>query len=105
MFDQFENSMELERSSSAKILLLIFCLAATVGLLAISNGSLWIDEFGTWLITQAPSVSAWWDRLRAWPDSDSQIPLYHLYMYFWAKFFGTVANLITGEPLPLCRKI
>jgi len=60
-------------------------------ILAISPGSLWIDEFGTWLLTRADTIPDWWRRLESWPDSDSQIPLYHFYMYFWTKLVGTGA--------------
>src|SRR5262252_1761359 len=62
-----------------------------VGFLAISSGSLWIDEFGTWLLTRADSIPDWWRRFQSWPDSDPQIPLYHFYMYLWTKVVGTDA--------------
>src|SRR5215813_8015490 len=60
-------------------------------ILAISPGSLWIDEFGTWLLTRADTIPDWWRRLQSWPDSDSQIPLYHFYMFEWTKMVGTDA--------------
>jgi hypothetical protein len=73
--------------------LLISCMAICflTGWTAITGGSLWIDEFGTWLITRAENLPTWWLRLKGWPDSDSQIPLYHLFMYFWTRLFGTDA--------------
>ena len=48
-----------------------------VAIWAISSQSLWVDEFGTWLLTRADSIPDWWRRFQSWPDSDSQIPLYH----------------------------
>jgi hypothetical protein len=62
-----------------------------VAICAISSGSLWMDEFGTWFLTRANSIPEWWSRFQAWPDSDSQIPIYHFYMYIWTKLFGTDA--------------
>lgn len=73
------------------VLAIGFFASILVGFLAISSESLWIDEFGTWLLTRTDSIPDWWRRLESWPDSDSQIPLYHFYMYFWAKLAGTDA--------------
>jgi hypothetical protein len=77
--------------SSSAVLAIGFFASILVAILAISSGSLWIDEFGTWLLTRADSIPDWWRRLESWPDSDTQIPLYHFYMYFWTKFVGTDA--------------
>ena len=84
-------------------LLLIFGIIVSflTALMAITGESLWIDEFGTWLITRAVSLPAWWLQLKSWPDSDSQIPLYHLYMYAWTHLFGTDAWMMRLSNLPL----
>jgi hypothetical protein len=68
-----------------------FCASILVAIWAISSQSLWVDEFGTWLLTRADSIPDWWRRFQSWPDSDSQIPLYHFYMYGWTKLAGTDA--------------
>lgn len=68
-----------------------FLASFLVAICAISSGSLWVDEFGTWLLTRADSIPEWWTRFQTWPDSDSQIPLYHFYMYAWTQVFGTEA--------------
>jgi hypothetical protein len=68
-----------------------FFSSVLVAICAISSGSLWIDEFGTWLLTRADSIPDWWRRFQSWPDSDSQIPLYHFFMYVWTKVVGTDA--------------
>jgi hypothetical protein len=75
------------------VLAVAFFSSVLVAVCAISSGSLWIDEFGTWLLTRADSISDWWIRFRfqSRPDSDSQIPLYHFYMYGWTKLVGTGA--------------
>jgi hypothetical protein len=62
-----------------------------VAICAISSDSLWVDEFGTWLLTRAVSIPDWWRRFQSWPDSDALIPLYHFYMYLWTKLIGTDA--------------
>lgn len=79
--------MKQERSVLA-VGLFFFLLVA---IWAISPESLWTDEFGTWILTRADSLPEWWRQLQNWPDSDSQIPLYHFYMYEWTKVFGVDA--------------
>ena len=79
--------MKSERS----VLAVGFFSSLLVAVWAISSGSLWTDEFGTWAITRAGSLPEWWTRLQAWRDFDLQIPLYHLYMYGWTKAFGVNA--------------
>jgi hypothetical protein len=73
------------------VLAIAFFSSVLVAVCAISSGSLWIDEFGTWLLTRADSISDWLIRFQSGPDSDSQIPLYHFYMYGWTKLVGTGA--------------
>jgi hypothetical protein len=65
------------------------CSSVLVAICAISPGSLWIDEFGTWFLTRADSLPDWWNRFESWPDSDSLIPLYHFFTYIWIGLFGT----------------
>jgi hypothetical protein len=62
-----------------------------VAILAISSGSLWGDELGTWFLTRADSIPDWWERFLSKPDSDTQIPLYHFFMYGWTSVAGTAA--------------
>jgi hypothetical protein len=81
--------MNLE-SNRAVVAVVLFA-SILVASLAISSGSLWIDEFGTWRLTRADSIFDWWRGLESSPSSDSQIPLYHFYMYGWTKFVGTDA--------------
>jgi|ERR1700730_1169981 len=77
--------------SNSAVLTVGFFSSILVAIWAISSGSLWIDEFGTWLLTRADSIPEWWRRFQSWPDSDSQIPLYHFFMYEWTKVVGTDA--------------
>jgi hypothetical protein len=64
-------------------------LSLLAAVLAISPGSLWVDEFGTWFITRADTLSDWWRGFESSQDSDTQIPLYHFFMYAWTKLVGT----------------
>lgn len=74
--------------SSRAIGLMIAGFAVVAAAFAVSGESLWIDEFGTVRIAEALNLSAWWAQFRGWPDSDIQMPLYHLYVFFWTRFSG-----------------
>ena len=78
------------KAEGSRGILAVGCLfSLLVAICAISPGSLWVDELGTWLLTQADTASDWWKRFESWPELNSQIPLYHFYMYAWTKLFGT----------------
>jgi hypothetical protein len=81
----------MKMENSRIVLTACFVWSFIVAVCAISSGSLWIDEFGTWLLTRADSIPEWWQRFQSWPDSDSQIPLYHFLLYEWTKVVGTDA--------------
>jgi hypothetical protein len=81
----------LKLTSSRAVLTVGFLCSSIVAICAISSGSLWIDEFGTWFLTRADSIPDWWNGFRSTLDSDSQMPLYHFYMYVWAIVVGTDA--------------
>lgn len=68
-------------------------LALLVGVLAIDAQSFWIDELATWRITQAPGWKAWLSQLLHWPNSDSQLVLYHLYTRLWS-LLGPTTELV-----------
>jgi hypothetical protein len=46
-----------------------FFSSVLVAIRAISSGSPWIEEFGTWLLTRADSILDWWRPFQSWPDS------------------------------------
>lgn len=68
-----------------------------VMLVAISNESLWIDEFWTAYFAQTPSFKAFFDLLMV--PSGSQTPLHFLHFYLWeqlvprGEFLMRLANL------------
>lgn len=76
--------------------------AATLvlGVFALNDQSLWTDELGTWRLTLAASWSDWLAQLIGWPNSDAQIPFYHLYMRTWVQFFPTSEVWLRAANLP-----
>jgi hypothetical protein len=80
---------KLSTSLSARFIgVLLIAQSLLVVWAVITNQSFWVDEFGTANIANTGSISQWWDRFRRWPDSDIQMPLYHLYIFAWSKLFG-----------------
>ncbi len=75
-------------------------LALVVGLVAVSDQSLWIDELGTWRLTRADDLSAWLTQLLRWPNSDAQLPVYHGWIKLWASCFGTNEWALRASNLP-----
>ena len=71
-----------------------------LGLLALSDQSLWTDELGTWRLTVADSWKDWLVQLVNWPNSDSQIPLFHLYMRAWTQVFPSTEVWLRAANLP-----
>jgi hypothetical protein len=63
-----------------------FCL---ICLLAISRQSLWVDEAGTALKAQQPTVQEWWRTLYSINGSDLQMPLYMFWIWIFGHIFGT----------------
>ena len=74
--------------SQTAAVFVIATVAILVSGVAIDSRSFWIDEFGTWLISQQPSLATWWKEFLAYPDSDGQLPFYHFFIYGWSKLFG-----------------
>ena len=71
-----------------------------LGLLALNDQSLWTDELGTWRLTVADSWKDWLVQLITWPNSDSQIPLFHLYMRAWTQIFPSTEVWLRAANLP-----
>ena len=53
-----------------------------------SSQSLWIDEAGTALFAEPQSLTAWWDALRSWIDSERLMPLAMLATWLGAQVLG-----------------
>ena len=78
----------------------LFALAqAAVMLLAISNESLWIDEFWTAHFAQLPSIKAFIDLLMV--PSGSQTPLHFLHFFLWEQLVPRGEFLLRLANLPM----
>jgi hypothetical protein len=84
-FDRLEPSTPL---SGRLIGVLLIAQSLLVVWAVITPQSLWLDEFGTVAVAEAGTLSQWWERFRQWPNSNIQMPLYHLYVFGWTKVFG-----------------
>ncbi len=68
----------------------LWALAAlVVGLVAVSNDSLWIDEALTANEVSHASIRGVWQVLVQDKASDLQMPLYVFHLWLWVKIFGT----------------
>ena len=62
--------------------------AIVVCMLMPSDQSLWIDEAGTALFAEPPSLAAWWGALRGWIDSERLMPLAMFTTWLGAQMLG-----------------
>ena len=60
-----------------------------VACVAISGRSLWIDEACTATKAVPPTLGGWWQALSQDRSADAQMPLYMLYVWGWARLFGS----------------
>ena len=79
--------------------LVFVLLQAGLALAAISNGSLWIDEFWTAHFTTIKSAADLYDLLLI--PSGSQTPLHFVYYYFWGFVFPSGELSLRLANLPL----
>lgn len=75
-------------------------LVCLLPVLAITPQSFWIDEALTATTAAKPTLASAWQQLAADKNSDVQMPLYMLYAWGWAKFFGTGEWLLRAANLP-----
>lgn len=68
---------------------LLVALGTVLLCLGISGASLWIDEGYSVRLAAQPSLTAWAHTLISMHDSDAQMPGYLLYIWAWARVFGT----------------
>ena len=79
---------------------MVFCLCLAVPLVALSSQSLWIDEALTAAKAQQPTLAAWWRLLVEEKLSDVQMPLYMLWVWAFAKVFGSGEWVLRAAGLP-----
>ena len=76
-------------------------VAIVVGLIAVSNQSLWIDEANSAIKAIAPTFSAFADEMGSDRGSDLQMPLYMLMLWGWEKIFGRSEFALRAMNIPL----
>ena len=83
-----------------KIVVGLWLLISALLCLSITRQSLWIDEGVTaWLASQ-PNLGSLFKTLGSLATSESQMPLYVLYAWAWAKLFGTSEIALRASNLP-----
>jgi hypothetical protein len=80
--------------------LLSILLALLVGVLAVSNQSLWIDEAQSATKAMQPSLAQWWTTMVHDKGSDLQMPFYMFYLWAWAKLFDTSEIALRAANIP-----
>ena len=61
---------------------------ALIGVIAVSNQSLWIDEGNSAMKAIQPSFMLFWEKMKKLGGSDLQMPLYMGLLWAWEKVFG-----------------
>lgn len=61
---------------------------ALIGVIAVSNQSLWIDEGNSAMKAIQPSFMLFWEKMKELGGSDLQMPLYMFLIWAWEKVFG-----------------
>lgn len=93
-------SADRQANSRIKFTLLSIFLGLLVGALAVSNQSLWIDEAHSAAKAIQPSLTKWWTTIVQDKGSDLQMPFYMLYLWAWAKVFGTSEIALRAANIP-----
>src|SRR5437867_2321554 len=71
-----------------------------VGVLAVSNQSLWIDEGGAAIKAVQPTIQQWWHSLRTENNSNLQLLFQHFYLWGWVKLFGASEYALRASNIP-----
>jgi hypothetical protein len=61
---------------------------ALLMLAAVSGGSFWIDEAGTAYAADQATMGQWWHYISTSRFTEVQMPLYSIFVWTYAKFFG-----------------
>lgn len=59
-----------------------------ISFLGVNGWSLWLDESSTAMLASIPSFNGLVETMINWNGSESQMPLYILFMWIWEKLFG-----------------
>ena len=80
--------------------LLPLVLAVVVGALAVTSQSFWMDESSTGLTAFQPTPGTWWRSLLLNGGSNSQMPFYMFYVWFWEKIFDPTEWMLRAANIP-----
>ena len=81
--------------------ILPFCTTAILCFLAITNDSIWIDEGWSAWPASVPTMERFvQDTMLGTRNSIAQTPLYNLYLWGWARFFGMSEMSLRGSNAP-----
>lgn len=85
---------------TASRLLWVALISIAVSAASITSRSLWVDELGTWAISQVPSWTIWAQKLWNHFNSDGQLPVYHAYIKVWVDMAGDHAAYLRASNTP-----
>ena len=86
---------------AARHSLVAFALATTVGLVAVTQQSLWIDEANSAVKATRETFCDFIEAMRQERGSDLQMPLYMLMLWAWEKVFGPSEFALRAMNIPL----
>jgi hypothetical protein len=90
----------IEPAKSKRLVLLLMLMTAVVLCMAITEQSLWIDEADTAYFASHDTLTNLFSRLTAFRTAEPQKPLYLMYIWGWAKLFGTSEYALRAANLP-----
>ncbi|MFY9476120.1 MAG: hypothetical protein WAQ08_00365 [Aquabacterium sp.] len=89
----------MQKITASRILGLIL-ISAAVSVASITSKSLWVDELGTWNISQAAPWSLWAQKLWNHFNSDGQLPVYHAFIKLWVDAGGDNTAYLRASNTP-----
>jgi len=80
------SNAKVQNCNFTQVAALVF--VALIGVIAVSNQSLWIDEGNSAMKAIQPSFVLFWEKMKELGGSDLQMPLYMGLLWAWEKIFG-----------------
>jgi hypothetical protein len=80
------SNAKVQNCNFIQVAALVF--VALIGVIAVSNQSLWIDEGNSAMKAIQPSFMLFWEKMKELGGSDLQMPLYMGLLWAWEKVFG-----------------
>jgi hypothetical protein len=89
-----------EPALSSAVIFAVLAASAAVAGFAVSGQSFWIDEARSLVVAMASSPAEAWKYAQAVGGSTLQMPLYHVGLYAWHKFFGGGEWIMRASNIP-----